>query len=347
MLSDLVSRVFVQAAATVVAAALVVQPSTAVASTNVDPGALPRGEDPAVAYLVGDTIRDGDLRVPATRRGKHDALWVVKGGYVVRDYNVGPRGLIRVVFIDRTGERRLVAQSRNWIGVAVEDGGRLVAVQQNAGSLGLWTRVTVERPRSGRVLGSRTLRLATLVAVTPQQVLLGRRTHWRDPATVWWDFRRDRLRRIHDQAAIRADVGHDKVVFTTSPDNDACVRVAVLSKPSRTLWSTCRRGPHQWSPDGTHVLSTHTYFDAAGTDRWWVADGSTGDPLSRITGRLDWSAVWEDDSQFLTMAQSETGTAAVIRCDLAGTCERASRLWQVPLPPDSTYYAPPPVILAE
>jgi hypothetical protein len=347
MRSDLVSRVVMQAAAAVVAAALVVQPSTAVASTRVDPGDLPRGEDPAVAHLVGDTIRDGDLRIPATRRGAHDGLWVVRGGYVLRDYNVGPRRLVRVVFISRTGERRLVAQSRNWIGVAVEDSGRVLAVQRNAGGLGEWTRVTVERPRTGRLLASRTLRLSTLVAVTPQRVLLGRRTHWRDPATVWWNFRLDRMHRIQDQAAIRADVRHDKVVFTTSPDNDACVRVAALSKPSRTLWSSCRRGPHQWSPDGTHALSTHTYFDAAGTDKWWVADGSTGDRLARITGRLDWSAVWEDDSHFLTMAQSETGTAAVIRCDLAGSCERASRLWQVPLPPDSTYYAPPPVILAE
>jgi hypothetical protein len=347
MLSDLVSRVIVQAAATVVAAAVAVQPSTAVASAGVDPDALPRGEDPAVVHIVRDTTRDGDLQVPATRRGEHEGLWLVRGGYVLRDYNVGQRRLTRVVFISRTGERRVVAQSRNWIGVAVADDGRLLAVQQNAGGQGEWTRVTVERPRTGRVLASRTLRLSTLVAVTPDRVLLGRRTHWRDPATVWWNFRRDRLHRIHDQAAIRADVGHDKVVFTTSLDNDACVRVAKLSKPSRTMWSSCRRGPHQWSPDGNHALSTHTYFDAAGTDTWWVTDGSTGDRLARITGRLDWSAVWEDDSHFLTMAQSETGLGAVIRCDLAGSCERASRLWQVPLPPDSTYYAPPPVVLAK
>ena len=53
---------------------------------HVDPAALPRGADPAVVHMVGDTIRDGDRRVPATRRGEHQALWVVSGGYLVRDY---------------------------------------------------------------------------------------------------------------------------------------------------------------------------------------------------------------------------------------------------------------------
>lgn len=47
------------------------------------------------------------------------------------------------------------------------------------------------------------------------------------------------------------------------------------------------------------------------------------------------------------MAQSDAGRAAVLRCDLAGTCERASRVWRVPLPSEpSLYYAPPPVVLA-
>jgi hypothetical protein len=63
-----------------------------------------------------------------------------------------------------------------------------------------------------------------------------------------------------------------------------------------------------------------------------------------ITGRLDWTATWEDDHHFLTLAQSDSGRAAIIRCDLSGDCERASRLWSVPVPAD-LYYAPPPVVL--
>lgn len=78
-----------------------------------------------------------------------------------------------------------------------------------------------------------------------------------------------------------------------------------------------------------------------------MVDGRTAQRQARITGRLDWDAVWEDDQHFLTKAQSEAGKAAVIRCDLTGSCERASRTWDVPLPEDSLYYASPPVILAD
>ena len=74
-------------------------PAVAVGEGRLDPAALPRGADPGVAMLVRDTIRDGALTVPATHRGRHEALWVVTGGYLLRDYNVGRRRLVRVVFV--------------------------------------------------------------------------------------------------------------------------------------------------------------------------------------------------------------------------------------------------------
>lgn len=315
---------------------------------GIDPAALPRGADPAVAHLVRDTIRDGDLRVAATTRGRHDALWSVSGGYVVRDYNVGRRRSTVLTFISPSGEQRVVARSRNLIEAEVSPTGRSLAVQTWRGPLLQRSVVTVTRPASGRVLAQRELGLATLVAVTDSKVLLGRRSHWHDPATQWWNYRRDTLWRIHGQAAVDADVRHDTVVFATPAKGEFCNRVAVLSRPARTLWRSCDVFPHQWSPDGSHVIATRTYFDAAGTDRWWVVDGRTAQRSATVTGRLDWHAVWEDDEHFLTLAQSDAGRAAILRCDLTGSCERASRIWRVPLPFEpSLYYAPPPVVLAD
>jgi hypothetical protein len=312
-----------------------------------DPAALPRGADPAVVHLVRDTIRDGTLRVRAPSRGEHQALWVVAGGYVLRDIEVGPRRLTRVVRISRTGERQVVARARGFLQVAVSASGRRVAVQRPVGGSGLRTAITVYGARTGRVVARRELRLATLVAVTDSRVLVGVRARWHRPETLWWSYRRDRLRRVHDQAAVGADVAHDRVVFDRNPVGEFCIRVAPLSRPDRTLWHGCRWYPHQWAPDGIHALATHTYFDAAGTDRWWVVDGSTGRRQAQVTGRLDWDAVWEDDGHFLTLAQSDEGRAAVVRCDLSGACERAGRLWDVPVPSDpSIYYASPPVVLA-
>ena len=74
-----------------------------------------------------------------------------------------------------------------------------------------------------------------------------------------------------------------------------------------------------------------TYRETAGNDR--------------RAARLD--AAWKDDAHFLTLAQSDAGKAAIIRCDLTGVCERASRVWDVPVPLEpSLYYAKPPVVLA-
>lgn len=316
--------------------------------TRVVPSSLARGADPAVVHLVRDTIRDGDRRVPATRRGEHEALWAVAGGYLLRDFYVGPRQLARVVFIDPAGERRVVARSRDWIDVAVSADGTRMALGESSSSTGIRRVVTVLRTRDGRVLARRELRLTRVVAVTRRAVLLGRGLDARSPTTQWWDHRRDRLRTIHDQKAFRADVPHDRVVFAAGREDSFCNRVAVLSRPDRTLWRSCRFYPHQWSPDGRRALATWTYFDAAGTDRWWLVDGHTGAREARFVGRLGWDAVWEDDRHFLTAAQGEDGTAALVRCDVAGACERASRLWDVPIPPDpSTFYAGPPVLLAQ
>lgn len=324
------------------------RPSVAAAPAPIDPAALPRGADPAIAYLVRDTIRDGDLRVPATERGHHEGLWVVDGGYLLRDYNVGRPRHVVVVFVDPTGDRRVVARSRGWIDVAVSPSGRRIAVRRDTGPGLLRSAVTVSDAATGRVVASRTMRLVTLAAVTDHRVLIGKRARWHDPATLWWSYDRDRTWRLYDQAAIGADPGHDVVVFDRTDLGEFCNRVAVLSRPARTLWGSCDVYPHQWSPDGTRAIASWTYFDAAGTDRWWVVDGRTGARLSTITGRLDWDAAWEDDGHFLTLAQGDEGGAAIIRCDLAGSCERASRVWDVPLPDEpSLYYAPPPVVLAE
>jgi hypothetical protein len=335
------------AAACAFSGALLTRPTADAAPAGIDPAALPRGDDPAVAHLVHDTIRDGAARIAATTRGRHEALWVVDGGYVVRDYNVGPKRLIRVTFISSTGKRREIARSHDWIEVAVsQDGGRL-AFRRSLGPTGQRSVITVEDASDGTVVGKRELRLATLVAVTGTRVLVGRRFHWHHPATQWWNYGSDRLRKIADQAAVGADVRHDKLVLGTPSAGEFCNRVAPLSHPHRTLWRSCRIYPHQWSPNGARALATHTYFDAAGTDRWWVIDGSTAARQARITGRLDWDAVWEDDGHWLTLAQSEAGKGAIIRCDVTGDCERASRLWKDPLPSEpSLYYAPPPVVLS-
>ncbi len=332
-------------AACAAAAALLAQAPARADVDSVEPGSLPRGADPQVAYLVYDVIRDGDLRIPVSRTGKHDALWEVAGGYVLRDVNVAPGSRTRLTFVSDTGEQREIARSRGWLTVAISADGRRIAYQRTVSRTGELTVVTVERLRSGSVLARHRFRLAVVVALDAERVLLGMRTNWRDPASVWWHYRDGRTQRWYDQAAVIAAIPHDRVVFDWPGVGEFCTRVAALRHPRHTLWRSCRMRPHQWSHDGARALATHAYFDAPGTTRWWVIGGSS--PARERGRRAPGLArgVREDDAHFLTSAQGDDGLAAVVRCDLTGSCERASRTWEMPLDPD-LYYTSPPVTLA-
>ena len=66
---NLRNRIGLVLAALVTAVAVAPGGSAAPArATDVDPAALPRGADPAMAYLQRNTIHGGALRVPATSR---------------------------------------------------------------------------------------------------------------------------------------------------------------------------------------------------------------------------------------------------------------------------------------
>jgi hypothetical protein len=323
----------------------------AVANPNhVDPATLSRGPDPKAVYLVNDTIIDGSRRIPATVRGDHWDLWATARGYVLHDIvQDGNTSLDRLVYVDRLGDKRLIARMQaDLFGTAVSPSRQRIAWRRIA-----WREpgnpavVTVANPDTGRVLAHRRFAIAEVVAVSDRRVLLNlkeRDTPW---TAWWWDYRRDTLSQVSRSRAVRADIRHDRIVLATGPEDSFCNRIAPLSHPERTLWESCRIGPRSWSPDGRRALATWTYFDETGTDRWLTVRDRTGARLGQVNGRLDWDAVWEDDRHFLTMAQSRD-TAAVIRCTVAGRCERAGELWRVPwdghYPP---YYAPPPVLLPE
>jgi hypothetical protein len=270
-------------------------------------------------------------------------LWNTAGGYVVADVARG--GRLRLVHVTTTGDRTVLTR-RSEFSVAVSGSGRRLAWDTFVGPVeGPPSVVTVVDPATGRVVASRRFAAgAHVVMVTGRRVLLARISVRPTNGTLWWNYERNTLRRYYDLSAVRVDPGNDRVVFDIPRDAPACNRVAVFTRPSRELWRSCLWYPEDWSPDGQHAVSTHTYFDAGGTDRWRVVDGRTGERLAKVTGRLDWNAVWEDERHFLTMAMNPAGRAAVIRCDVDAACERASRLWDLAPTPDDFYLAPPVVL---
>ncbi len=208
--------------------------------------------------------------------------------------------------------------------------------------------VTVVNPRTGREIASRSFRYAEPVGVDGSKVVLNRRGPNSAMVSAAWRYERDTVKRISGRTLLDSDLLQRIFVFRGLGDGggQGCARVARSFDISRTLWRACRYEPSDWSRNGDHALATWDYFDMAGTDRWLVTNGRTGDKQGRITGRFDWVAVWEDNSHFLTMAQADDGDQAIIRCNVRGNCERASRLWDGQINQDY-YYTAPPALIAE
>ena len=310
-----------------------------VAPSSLDPSSMSGGARPQVPYLLHDTIHDGHLTVRAPR-GQHSQLWRVEGGYLV----LGGGG--RLVWIDRSGERQVLGSSVYT--VAVSPSRTRVAWGSARGEdLGPPARLTVADVPTGQLVARRTFsRMLWAGAMTRHRVLL--ETSWAapPPETMWWRPGRPGVLPLARQAAVGADVRADRVVFSVGAPDAFCNRVAPLDHPARTLWRSCHFIPRTWSPDGRRALTTHTYFDDAGTDYWSIIGARSGAALSRVTGRLDWNPAWEGRQHFLVSAMGDDGMAAVVRCDLHARCERATRLWDTGWTRWPPFYMNPPVLLA-
>ena len=336
------------AAVTGAAAALALATTVTPASANpghVDPGALRKGDAPRIAHLVHHTIRDGDRTIRVRRASLHLDLWTTARGYVVTD-QVRNTPRIRITSVRKSGARKVIGRLTWLAGSAVSPRGTRMAWGDAKGDLGEPVIVKVVDPDTGEVKARRSFTRARVVAVSGRRVLLTRPGYPRVVKTWWWNYRTGTQRTISRQYAVRADIRHDRIVFSPFSESPArCHRVARLTRPGGTLWRSCRITPHAWSPDGEHALSTNIYFDTPGTDRWVTVDGRTGTRCGRVNGRLDWDVAWESNRRFLTLAQGDDGAAAIIRCTRSGSCVRASRLWDLELDED-LYYVAPPVLLS-
>jgi hypothetical protein len=320
-------------------------------TSHVDPAELDRGADPRVAYLVRDTIHDGHRRIRVRTPGKNLALYETRTGYLVLSYVFNRHQTL--IAVDHNGDQRRLGQAEI-IYPVVSPRGRWVTIVRDplAGSPRAVVRVV--NPRTGHLLARRTFRgqAVGVYAVTARSVMLSNLGDPEAPeaSTSWWNYRRDTVRRlISGWRPAEVDLRANRILLDRDwRGTSDCQRAAPLTHPRRTLWRECRLMTHDWNAKGNRTLASWPFweFRHTGTDRWVAFKGRGPDRTGRVTGRLSWNAVWEGNRHFLTLAQSDDGEAAVIRCGVDGRCERASRLWQVPADNDD-YFVAPPVVLAE
>lgn len=318
----------------VVLAALTAAPlvgaSTAAADSyptgeRINPAALPAGPATPLLRVVGQTIVDGDTRIPVsaahvTMVGRSGADYLVLTG----DSNYENWELRRV-----TGDgtaTRVTGGASYQPDLRLADGGAHVVTST-------YTRddrtvLRVVDTSTGEVVKRR------LFGRGVQPLDFGQRrmvlSQWgRRPAaqrTFWWNPFSDGTAKIADKPGYIADIETNRVgVFLGDPYLGGCQKVMTLTRPHTRLWRSCDDIALAFSPDGKRLLSTYILNDGPGPNMLQVRT-TGGRVLDTYRARWFGAFKWESGNKLLLQAGSAK-TVAMTRCTLKG-CERISRLYR-------------------
>ncbi len=319
----------VGAVSALVAVLLVAPPATAGVTVTPDVGNLRAGARPQLPYVNWSTQRivDGSRRISISGiKARVITLHKVDGGYLLgRELATGND----LVFVRTDGARRVLV--RNWMpprrwqlypGLAVSrDGDRVVV---NTATFEARTPTYVDTRvlnlPSGTLVRRRDFGVDRpgLLGFGVDRVLLSS-----NPDTQWWTPASDALTLLRAfaggqsadlsawQWAVRPDVGVYSVQGIP-PDTEPDWPV------SEEDWII---GP--WSPDDAMVAANNEVVD--GTDEasaYMVLRASDGADLLTVLGAQHPQITWETNSSLLLRTRNDTGAYQLIRCTLAGSCER-------------------------
>jgi len=293
--------------------ALVAAPATAAApSVEVRPGALPRGADARLPHLAGDTITDGDLRVPAPP-GSY-LLGRSGDAYVV----VSETGIVRV---SRDGATdRLARPAPDAQPTLSRDGRHVVLVRTSDDGR---SRFRVLDAVTGDVVATRTFSgYASVLAADDGRLVL---TASAPDRTQWWSFLSDATARIAGRLGGAADIRADRLAtFTGDPYDGGCTVVTSLRHPTDVLWRSCDEAVARFSPDGRRMATMHILTDGLGPDEVHARRTSGGAEIATYTAYWFGTVEWETNRALVLDAHTQR-RSALVRC-VAGACERASAI---------------------
>ncbi len=291
------------------------------------PGQLERGPATSLLHVQEGVIVDGDQRVPV-RGPAH--VWLL--GSIGPDYLVttGNADLERyaVQLVEPDGSRQVLQRFGDRTTATVSSDGSRLALSTLLKRRE--TRIRVVRTRSGDLVRERTFASYGVEVSdygTRRMVLTG----LRGGRTSWWNPEADRVRLIVARPA-RADIAADRlVVLVPDPARPSldCQRTVVLSRPQAVLWRSCRDIPTGFSPGARRMLTTDIRTDGIGP-RTIQVRRQGGRVVStfrapRWFGFSEWESVRD-----VLLQPVGTQFLAAVRCDLHGSCERASRLYRSP-----------------
>jgi hypothetical protein len=304
-----------------------------VPETAVDPTTLPRGAAPRIAYLRTDTgvIHDQGRRIKIRIPGGAGWFARVAGGYLVSG-GTARTGPILATYDSKGHRRRVVARDVHG-GLSVDPAGRRVAYL----TTDRWApdRIVVRRLSDGAKLADRTFtRNTSVAAFGTHRMLLAQGPKY----TTWWTLGRHKLDIYSEDAWTQdADLRAHQVVQVSS---ESGLRVLSIPRGAQKRWAIAGLGypdSVDWTPDYSRLLISSGYEDEPEShDSWVDVVSRTGTRLRRFTDSFSPYGSsytrWESNDTFLTWALKWTGETdvykgALVRCNVDGTCERASAVY--------------------
>ncbi|MBB5791287.1 hypothetical protein [Jiangella mangrovi] len=301
-------------------------PPTLGGTTELQLDGLPEGPPPAIGWSAGRTFHRADGSTVELPENVYDVLELADGFTAAR---VGDDGA-EVVSLDDDGR---VTDSRAGAGPVVSPDGSLQAYyDQDAGQLwaepadGSGTEPRAHEVPPGRriepvgfldggVLVSSVLTPDGALEMNLLNDLAGGMDV--DPTDLLWDL--ERVSAVSAPAGLVAG-------YTELRDDGSCSAV-YEADAGEPLWETCDYSFDHFSPDGRYLVGSVAYRDGEGNPYAVVVDARTGEVVHTYEGRFINEATFEDDDHLLISVRLVDGDdrlAAILRCDLAGSCEVAA-----------------------
>ena len=298
------------------AATLVAAPSSAVATTTLNPPKLPRGADVAIPHLEGKTIVDGATRI----RIKAPTLRLL--GKSGTSYIVGtadPQGAHGQFFrVQPDGTRTKLGRADIFQTELSDDGQRLVTTKVPSNRK---TIVTVWSATSGDTVASRSFKgYASALDADTDRVLVG------GPGKTWlWTTSTDSVGVVAREAGYAGDLSADVLAsYTKDPYQGGCTVVRKLSTGAQ-LWKSCKERVEGFNADGSRMATIDILSDGIGPG-YVAVRGSTGHKFGAYTVTRGWfGAIDFETTTAVLLETNGPRKAATVRCIDAG-CERASAL---------------------
>ena len=300
------------------AVALVVPGAAAAPTADLQPEALARGADVAVAHVEDGVLVDGERRVDLPGNDG-DVLGASRDAWLVAVWTttrVGEQRRARVVRVEPDGAvRTVVVGDEARSALLSEEGSRLVTAEETGRRR---AAVTVRSSEDGSEIARRVMDgFPQAVTADDRRVVV--QTVRR---TVVWRVGPNRVRTLTSGSAGLADIEHDLfVTYTKDPYLGGCTRLVRLSDLDMTVWRSCNERVAAVSPDGTRMLTFDILTDGVGPGEVTLRTVS-GKPLATWT--TGWFSGWQWESPGTVLLEvNGRRKSATVRCTLA-QCENAT-----------------------